>query len=141
MQATLDILSKRWANAEQRYLQVGLVDDAVAAYLECQRWPDAVRLAEENHHYDLDKLRAGYMEYLLTTKQLEAAGRVCEREGNIQVRRAVRGHAAPVFRTLHESRPPVCAPSRPCEARGHSDPLLGGGLRACGPRQTTATAA
>lgn len=85
IQAALDILSKRWANAEQRFLQAGLVDDALASYLECQRWADAVRLAEENHHYDLEKLRAGYMEHLLMTKQLETAGRVCEREGDIQV--------------------------------------------------------
>eukprot|EP00892_Ulva_mutabilis_P000305 jgi/Ulvmu1/10275/UM060_0077.1 len=83
-EATLDILAKRWANAEQRYLQAGLVDDALAAYLECHRWADAVRLAEENHHYDLDKLRAGHMEHLLATKQLQAAARVCEREGDIQ---------------------------------------------------------
>ena len=85
MQAALDRLSQRPANAEQRLLQAGLVDDAISAHLDCQRWEDAIRVAEEMHHLDQEKLRKEYMEHLLTTRQLEQAGKVKEGEGDIQV--------------------------------------------------------
>lgn len=81
----MDRLSQRPANAEQRLLQAGLVDDAIAAHLDCQRWEDAIRVAEEMHHLDQEKLRKEYMEHLLTTRQLEQAGKVKEGEGDIQV--------------------------------------------------------
>lgn len=61
------------------------MDDAISAHLDCQRWEDAIRVAEEMHHLDLDKLRKEYMEHLLTTRQLEQAGKVKEGEGDIQV--------------------------------------------------------
>jgi uncharacterized protein YqiB (DUF1249 family) len=85
LQAALDSLSQKPANAEQRLLQAGLVDDAISAHLDCQRWEDAIRVAEEAHHPDQERLRKEYMEHLLSTKQLEQAGRVKEGEGDIQV--------------------------------------------------------
>lgn len=85
MQAMLDLLAQQWTNAEQRYLNAGLVDDAIASCLECHKWPDAIRIAEQNHHYDVDTYKASYMDHLMQTNQLEQAGRVNEEHGEIQV--------------------------------------------------------
>lgn len=85
LQAALDRLLQKPANAEQRLLQAGLVDDAISAHLDCQRWQDAIRVAEETHHLDQDKLKKEYMDHLLATKQLEQAGKVKESEGDVQV--------------------------------------------------------
>jgi hypothetical protein len=81
----IDMLERRWANAEQRFLSAGLTDDAVHACLECHKWPDAMRIAEENHHPNVDNLKQSYMEHLLETGQLEEAGQVKEQQGDIQV--------------------------------------------------------
>jgi hypothetical protein len=80
------MLTQRWVNAEQRLLNAGLVDDAINAYLDCQQWVEAIRVARENHHYNLEALESNYLDYLLSTKQLEQAGRMKEKEGDVHVR-------------------------------------------------------
>lgn len=83
------MLAQRWANAEQRYLDAGLVDDAISANLACHKWPAAIRIAEAAHHEEASQLQAQHMEHLLATGQLAAAGRSAEASGDIQVRLAV----------------------------------------------------
>lgn len=82
----IDQLQQRWPAAEARYLAAGLAQDAIDACLECQRWPEALRIAEAAHHPELARLRADHMAHLLDTGQLAEAGRVREDEGDIQVR-------------------------------------------------------
>ena len=87
LQAMLDQLAQRWPAAEARLLAAGLAQDAIEACLECQRWPEALRIAEAAHHPALERYRADYMAHLLATGQLAEAGRVREEEGDVQVRR------------------------------------------------------
>ena len=82
----LDQLCGRQAGAERRFLAAGLVDDAISMHLSCQAWREALRVASSAHHERAASLRSEYMEHLLQSGQLGAAGELKEEEGNIQVR-------------------------------------------------------
>ena len=80
-QAKLAILDKKFAKAEELFLEQGQVEDAMEMYQELHKWEDAIRVAEIRNHPDVETLRKNYFQWLIDTRQEGRAAWLKEREG------------------------------------------------------------
>lgn len=94
VRAMLSQLDKRMDVAEMLLLQQGRVAEAITMYQDVQRWEDSIRVAEQNHHEDVEAMKGQYYKWLLETGQEEKAGAVKVR-GLIGQRRRPGGPGAP----------------------------------------------
>ena len=80
--AGLSCLHRQWKAAEKCLLDHGRTDEAIQMYTECNRWDDAISVAEMTGHPEAEALRRKHFEWLLQTGQEEEAGALREREGD-----------------------------------------------------------
>jgi intraflagellar transport protein 172 len=64
-------------------LENNQLDTAIEMYQNLFRWDEAIELAEKKNHRNLDDLKRIYYQYLVETDQLEKAGAVKEKEGDL----------------------------------------------------------
>lgn len=76
VKAKLAVLEKEFKTAEALYLEQGYVDDAMEMYQELHKWDEALRIAENKNHPELELLRRNYFQWLTDTHQEEQAGEV-----------------------------------------------------------------
>ena len=76
VKAKLAVLDKQFKTAEALYLEQGYVEEAMEMYQELHKWDDALRVAENKNHPELEVLRRNYFQWLTDTQQEEKAGEV-----------------------------------------------------------------
>ncbi|XP_062065144.1 intraflagellar transport protein 172 homolog [Lepus europaeus] len=82
VRARLAMLEKNYKLAEMIFLEQNAIEEAMAMYQELHRWDECIAVAEAKGHPALEKLRRGYYQWLMDTKQEERAGELQESQGD-----------------------------------------------------------
>lgn len=81
VQAELFIMKRDFKQAEQIYLEMGKVEEAIAMWDEMQRYEESMAIATSRGLDDLASRRSRYYEWLMETKQFEKAAETKEKDG------------------------------------------------------------
>ncbi|KAK2948164.1 putative Intraflagellar transport protein 172 [Blattamonas nauphoetae] len=78
------LMNKDFDKAEQILLQQHEVDQAMDMYQRMHKWEDTIRVATKCKHPQEESLKSSYFQWLIKTNQEEKAGKIREREGQLE---------------------------------------------------------
>jgi intraflagellar transport protein 172 len=71
-----------YTRAERVYVKQGQVDEAIEMYQTLHRWDDAIKVAEQASHKDVEQMKSDYFGYLRDSGQEETAAELKAQEGD-----------------------------------------------------------
>ncbi|XP_075260447.1 intraflagellar transport protein 172 homolog isoform X2 [Convolutriloba macropyga] len=84
IKAKILMLKKDFFMAQNTYLENDMLDDAIEMFVKIGKWEQALQLASDRNHPDLDKLRAQCKEWLKVHHQQEKIAALYESEGQYE---------------------------------------------------------